>query len=163
MEESRRRNRKLPPEAVQADAAILTHSHIDHGVEVLNAFSAHPDRNNLLAYVEACGAVRRMFLVHRETGRPTEGWAASAAPRFADYTSNLGKMPIAPGAHGSPLAVPWRIGIDSMLCRCTNSWAKFLPGESLIYHVVYLHGAAAVYMQPGGRVGGDDSANRNDD
>src|SRR5688572_27744424 len=29
-EESRRRNRGLPREAVAADAAIVTHSHIDH-------------------------------------------------------------------------------------------------------------------------------------
>jgi metallo-beta-lactamase family protein len=29
-EESRRRNRSLPPEAVRAEAAILTHAHIDH-------------------------------------------------------------------------------------------------------------------------------------
>lgn len=29
-DESRQRNRRLPPEAVKADAAILTHSHIDH-------------------------------------------------------------------------------------------------------------------------------------
>ena len=35
-------------------------------VEVLNAFSAHADRNDLLAYVEACGEVRRAFLVHGE-------------------------------------------------------------------------------------------------
>ena len=35
-------------------------------VEVLNAFSAHADRNDLLAYVAACGDVRRVFLVHGE-------------------------------------------------------------------------------------------------
>ena len=35
-------------------------------VEVLNAFSAHADRHDLLAYVEACGDVRRVFLVHGE-------------------------------------------------------------------------------------------------
>lgn len=35
-------------------------------VEVLNAFSAHADRNDLLAYVDACGDVRRVFLVHGE-------------------------------------------------------------------------------------------------
>jgi metallo-beta-lactamase family protein len=35
-------------------------------VEVLNAFSAHADRNDLLAYVNACGDVRRVFLVHGE-------------------------------------------------------------------------------------------------
>lgn len=35
-------------------------------VEVLNAFSAHADRNDLLAYVNECGDVRRVFLVHGE-------------------------------------------------------------------------------------------------
>jgi metallo-beta-lactamase family protein len=35
-------------------------------VEVLNAFSAHADRDDLLAYVEACGEVRRVFLIHGE-------------------------------------------------------------------------------------------------
>jgi metallo-beta-lactamase family protein len=36
-------------------------------VEVLNAFSAHADRDDLLAFAEACGrSVRRLFLVHGE-------------------------------------------------------------------------------------------------
>jgi metallo-beta-lactamase family protein len=35
-------------------------------VEVLNALSAHADRNDLLAYVDACGDLRRVFLVHGE-------------------------------------------------------------------------------------------------
>jgi metallo-beta-lactamase family protein len=36
-------------------------------VEVLDAFSAHADRNDLLNYADACGAgVRRFFLVHGE-------------------------------------------------------------------------------------------------
>ncbi|HET9956781.1 MAG TPA: MBL fold metallo-hydrolase [Polyangiaceae bacterium] len=35
-------------------------------VEVLNAFSAHADRRDLLAYVEACTGLRRAFLVHGE-------------------------------------------------------------------------------------------------
>lgn len=35
-------------------------------VEVLNAFSAHADRDDLLAYVSACGKPRRVFLVHGE-------------------------------------------------------------------------------------------------
>lgn len=35
-------------------------------VEVLNAFSAHADRDDLLAYVSACGEPRRVFLVHGE-------------------------------------------------------------------------------------------------
>lgn len=35
-------------------------------VEVLNAFSAHADRDDLIAYAEACGEVRRVFLVHGE-------------------------------------------------------------------------------------------------
>lgn len=35
-------------------------------VEVINAFSAHADRNDLLAYVRSVGDVRRVFLVHGE-------------------------------------------------------------------------------------------------
>ncbi|HWA74003.1 MAG TPA: MBL fold metallo-hydrolase [Polyangiaceae bacterium] len=36
-------------------------------VEVLSAFSAHADRNDLLAFAEACGrSARRLFLVHGE-------------------------------------------------------------------------------------------------
>jgi metallo-beta-lactamase family protein len=35
-------------------------------VEVLNAFSAHADRGDLLKYIEACGTIRRVFLVHGE-------------------------------------------------------------------------------------------------
>jgi len=35
-------------------------------VEVLDTFSAHADRDDLLAYVRAAGAVRRVFLVHGE-------------------------------------------------------------------------------------------------
>jgi metallo-beta-lactamase family protein len=35
-------------------------------VEVLNAFSAHADRDDLLAYVNTCGKPRRVFLVHGE-------------------------------------------------------------------------------------------------
>jgi metallo-beta-lactamase family protein len=35
-------------------------------VEVLNEFSAHADRNDLLAYIEGCGGLRRVFLVHGE-------------------------------------------------------------------------------------------------
>jgi metallo-beta-lactamase family protein len=36
-------------------------------VEVLDSFSAHADRNDLLAYAAACGAdARRFFLVHGE-------------------------------------------------------------------------------------------------
>jgi metallo-beta-lactamase family protein len=35
-------------------------------VEVLSSFSAHADRNDLLAYARACGAARRFFLVHGE-------------------------------------------------------------------------------------------------
>lgn len=33
---------------------------------VLDAFSAHADRDNLLAYVGSCGKLRRIFLVHGE-------------------------------------------------------------------------------------------------
>jgi metallo-beta-lactamase family protein len=36
-------------------------------VEVLNAFSAHADRDDLLAYARACGNVHRTFLVHGES------------------------------------------------------------------------------------------------
>ena len=43
---------------------------IDHDlharVEVLNAFSAHADRDDLLAYAAACGNVQQVFLVHGE-------------------------------------------------------------------------------------------------
>lgn len=35
-------------------------------VEVLNAFSAHADRDDLFAYAVRCGAMRRAFLVHGE-------------------------------------------------------------------------------------------------
>lgn len=35
-------------------------------VEVIDAFSAHADRDDLLAYVGSCGAVSRVFLVHGE-------------------------------------------------------------------------------------------------
>ena len=35
-------------------------------VEVLNAFSAHADHDDLIAYAVACGDVRRVFLVHGE-------------------------------------------------------------------------------------------------
>jgi metallo-beta-lactamase family protein len=35
-------------------------------VEVLSSFSAHADRNDLMAFAEACGVVRRLFLVHGE-------------------------------------------------------------------------------------------------
>lgn len=35
-------------------------------VEVLDVFSAHADRDGLLAHAEACGTVRRFFLVHGE-------------------------------------------------------------------------------------------------
>jgi metallo-beta-lactamase family protein len=36
-------------------------------VEVLDSFSAHADRNDLLNYAEACGKqARRLFLVHGE-------------------------------------------------------------------------------------------------
>lgn len=35
-------------------------------VEVLDAFSAHADRDDLLAYAASCGDVRRLFLVHGE-------------------------------------------------------------------------------------------------
>jgi metallo-beta-lactamase family protein len=35
-------------------------------VEVLSSFSAHADRDDLVAYALACGEVRRLFLVHGE-------------------------------------------------------------------------------------------------
>jgi metallo-beta-lactamase family protein len=35
-------------------------------VSVMNAFSAHADKNDLLAYAAACGTPRHMFLVHGE-------------------------------------------------------------------------------------------------
>jgi metallo-beta-lactamase family protein len=35
-------------------------------VEVLNAFSAHADRNDLLAYAQKCEPLRQLFLVHGE-------------------------------------------------------------------------------------------------
>jgi metallo-beta-lactamase family protein len=35
-------------------------------VEVMNAFSAHADRNDLLAFARACAGAREMFLVHGE-------------------------------------------------------------------------------------------------
>lgn len=35
-------------------------------VEVLNAFSAHADRDGLLAWAEACGDLRALYLVHGE-------------------------------------------------------------------------------------------------
>ncbi len=35
-------------------------------IEVLDAFSAHADRNDLLRYVGACGKTQRVFLVHGE-------------------------------------------------------------------------------------------------
>lgn len=35
-------------------------------VEVLNAFSAHADRDDLLSYVGRCGKLRQVFLVHGE-------------------------------------------------------------------------------------------------
>lgn len=35
-------------------------------VEVVDAFSAHADRENLVAFARACGPVRRVFLVHGE-------------------------------------------------------------------------------------------------
>lgn len=36
-------------------------------VEILNAFSAHADRDDLIAHVNACSPVRRVFLVHGES------------------------------------------------------------------------------------------------
>lgn len=35
-------------------------------VETLSAFSAHADKNDLIAFASACGTVRRLFLVHGE-------------------------------------------------------------------------------------------------
>jgi metallo-beta-lactamase family protein len=35
-------------------------------VEVLNSFSAHADRNDLIAYATGCGPSRQLFLVHGE-------------------------------------------------------------------------------------------------
>jgi metallo-beta-lactamase family protein len=35
-------------------------------VEVLSSFSAHADKNDLMAFASACGAPRRLFLVHGE-------------------------------------------------------------------------------------------------
>ncbi len=35
-------------------------------VSVMNAFSAHADRNDLLAYTAACGSPKQLFLVHGE-------------------------------------------------------------------------------------------------
>jgi metallo-beta-lactamase family protein len=46
-------------------------------VEVLNAFSAHADKNDLLAFARACGkSARRVFLVH---GEPDQQGPLSAA------------------------------------------------------------------------------------
>ncbi len=49
-------------------------------VEVLNSFSAHADRNDLLAFADACGtATRRFFLVHGEPDQQEPLRAAMAA------------------------------------------------------------------------------------
>ncbi|HEX2878047.1 MAG TPA: MBL fold metallo-hydrolase RNA specificity domain-containing protein, partial [Polyangiaceae bacterium] len=35
-------------------------------VEVLDSFSAHADRNDLIRYATGCGPLRELFLVHGE-------------------------------------------------------------------------------------------------
>jgi metallo-beta-lactamase family protein len=45
-------------------------------VEVLSSFSAHADKNDLMAFASACGAARRFFLVH---GEPDQQEPLSAA------------------------------------------------------------------------------------
>ena len=55
--------------ALRERALLLTHasSTTSPRVEVLNVFSAHADRNDLLAFADACGvATRSFFLVHGE-------------------------------------------------------------------------------------------------
>jgi metallo-beta-lactamase family protein len=52
-------------------------------VEVLDSFSAHADRNDLIAYARACGTdTRRMFLVHGEAGSQESLRAALTARNF---------------------------------------------------------------------------------
>ena len=55
-----------PEQVVTRDAAPEPDAGVKGRVEVLNAFSAHADRNDLLAYAESAGNVRRIFLVHGE-------------------------------------------------------------------------------------------------
>ena len=50
-------------------------------VEVLSSFSAHADRNDLLSYAEACGTLRRAFLVH---GEPDQQQALAETLRERD-------------------------------------------------------------------------------
>jgi metallo-beta-lactamase family protein len=77
-EESRRRNRDLPPEAVRADALILSHAHIDHSGSIptlvkagfTGAIYATPATRDLCAYML------------RDSARIQEGDAAYLNKKF---------------------------------------------------------------------------------
>jgi len=61
-------------------------------VEVLNSFSAHADRNDLLAFADACGtATRRFFLVHGEPDQQEPLRSAMAAKGLRAEIAVCGK------------------------------------------------------------------------
>src|SRR5687767_8231037 len=77
-EESRKRNRDLPPEAVRADALVLSHAHIDHSGSIPTLVKA-----GFAGSVYATPATRDLCAyMLRDSARIQEGDAAYLNKKF---------------------------------------------------------------------------------
>ncbi len=88
-EESRKQNRDLPPEAIAADALVLTHAHIDHSGNI-----PHLVKRGFQGAVYATPATRDLCAhMLRDSARIQEGDAAYLNKKFGD---ERGWKPIQP-------------------------------------------------------------------
>jgi metallo-beta-lactamase family protein len=79
-DESREKNRKLPPEAVKADVMILTHAHIDHSGNIPTLV-----KNGFRGSIYATPATRDLCAyMLRDSARIQEGDANYLNKKFAD-------------------------------------------------------------------------------
>ena len=107
-EESRQKNSKLPPEALKADAVILTHAHIDHSGSLPTLV-----RNGFKGTIYATPATRDLCAyMLRDSARIQEGDATYLNRRNADDPEWVDIEPIyteedAIAALGQFVAVPY--------------------------------------------------------